>query len=100
MPYQTLAHFNPDSLEDGKLYAVSALRCTFQRDGAMAQILMPEEGRRREGRPHTFRAVLRRRASDRMYLRTPNGAPGTWVVHYSALVWVTPTTETAVLEDV
>jgi hypothetical protein len=99
VPYETLARFDPASVEDGKLYAVTAMRCTFQRDGAVAQIPMPEEGRRWEGRPHTFRAVLRRRASDRMYLRTPNGAPGTWVVHYSDLVWITPTTETEEMAD-
>lgn len=99
MAYQTLARFDPASVEDGRLYAVTAMRCTFQRDYSTVQTTMPEEGRRAEGRPHTFRAVLRRRVSDRMYLRTPNGAPGTWVVHYSDLVWITPTTETEEMAD-
>lgn len=34
-----------------------------------------------------------------MYLRTPNGAPGTWVVRYADLVWIAPTTETEELVD-
>lgn len=99
MPYATLAAFDPSSLEDGKLYAVSAMLCTFQRDYSTIQTTMPEQGRRDEGRPHTFRAVLRRRVDDRMYLRTPNGASGTWVVRYADLVWIAPTTETEELVD-
>lgn len=101
MPYETLKGFNLGSLEDSRMYAVTALRVLFQRDYAMAQILMPEEGRRREGRPHTFRGVLRRRAEDRMYFRAPDGAPNQWTatVRYSDLVWITETTTDAELAD-
>lgn len=101
MPYDTLKSFDPSSLEDSKMYAVTALAVLFQRDRAVAQILMPEEGRRREGRPHTFRGVLRRRDTDRMYLRAPDGAPNQWtaVVRYADLVWIAETTAKAELVD-
>jgi hypothetical protein len=99
--YQTLARFDPASVEDSKMYAVTAMAVVFQRDYAVAQILMPEEGRRREGRPHTFRGVLRRRAEDRMYFRAPDGAPNQWTatVRYADLVWITETTVNAELAD-